>query len=58
MKLYINKMDKQNHFGGANNNPQAQNEHLGGVNELDQNNIDKGKEHGKDGNKNLKSRGE
>ena len=30
---------QENHYSGANNNPQAQNEHFGGVNELDQNNV-------------------
>ena len=36
----INEQDEQrNHFGNTNNNPQAQNKHFGGVNELNQNNI-------------------
>ena len=41
---------QENHFVGANNNPQAQYEYFGGVNELDKNNINKRKEHGKVGN--------
>ena len=46
----INQQDgPTNYFVCANNNPQAQNEHFGGVNKLDQNNIDKGEEHGKAG---------
>ena len=37
----VNEQDEQeNHFGDANNNPQAQNKKFGGSNELDQNNID------------------
>ena len=47
----VNQQDEQeNHFGGTNNNLQAQNKHFGEVNELDQNNINKGKEQGKGGN--------
>ena len=42
---------QDNQFGGANHNPQAQNKYFGGVNELNQNNFDKGEEHGKAGNK-------
>ena len=37
----INQQDGQeNHVGGTNNKPQAQNENFIGVNELDQNSVD------------------
>ena len=43
----MNQQDEQeNHFGAADNNPQAQNDYFGGVNEHDQDNIDEGEDQG------------
>ena len=48
----INQQDGQEiHFSGADNNQQAQEENFGEMNELDPNNMNKGEEHDKAGNK-------
>ena len=49
----INEQDEQgNHFGNANNNPQAQNKHFGGGNELNQNNTNNDDNNNDNNNKN------